>query len=33
MAFILATSRKKETRFDYNVEDDAIEQWLWFSNV
>jgi len=30
MAFILATNRKKETHFDYNAEDDTIEQW--FSN-
>jgi len=30
MAFILATNGKKETHFDYNAEDDTIEQW--FSN-
>jgi len=31
MVFILATNRKKETHFDYNAEDDTIEQW--FTNI
>jgi len=30
MFFILVTNRQKETHYDYNAEDDTIEQW--FSN-
>jgi len=31
VAFISAANSKKETHFDYNREDDAVEQW--FSNL